>query len=142
MTEHILIVEDDEELQELYATMLKDLDCRIVRAYDGGEGLEKLRESGPDLIVLDILLDEVMGDTFFEQVKQEPLYRDTPIIIASVLSAERCQHLLDMDPRTIFLRKPFRREDLVRAVQKGLALKPGQGPSLKSPGGDLTSRVQ
>jgi CheY-like chemotaxis protein len=121
MIAHILIVEDDRELQELYATFLGSIDWQIERAYDGQEALEKLKERAPDLVILDILLDEMMGDTLFVKMKESPLYQDTPIIVASVLSLERCQHLIDMDPRTIFLRKPFRREDLVRAVKEGLA---------------------
>jgi CheY-like chemotaxis protein len=117
----ILVVEDDRELQELYAEMLRDVGCEIVPAYDGGEALEKLRTSTPDLIILDLLLDEVEGDTVFETVKAEPSYRDIPVIVATVLSIERCQHLLDQDPRTLFLRKPFRREDLVGVVGRVLA---------------------
>jgi CheY-like chemotaxis protein len=120
MTARILVVEDDRELQELYATMLGNMDLQIVRAYDGEEAWEKLQEWTPDLVILDILLDDMMGDTLFLKAKEDPLLKDTPIIIASVLSLERCQHLIDMDARTVFLRKPFRREDLVHAVKKGL----------------------
>jgi CheY-like chemotaxis protein len=128
----ILIVEDDEELQELYATMLSGIDCRIVRAYDGEEALEKLEEGTPDLIILDILLDEMMGDEVFARVKADPLYLDIPIVVASVLAPERCRHLLDMDPRTEFLRKPFRRDDLVAVVQRGLALRSENSKSPRS----------
>ena len=40
----ILLVEDDEELQGLYASMLADLNCRIIRAYDGTEARARLEE--------------------------------------------------------------------------------------------------
>lgn len=121
MIAKILVVEDDEELQELYGTMLGGVECELVSAYDGEEALEKLKEGKPDLVILDILLDEMMGDAFFAEMKGNPLHLDVPVIIASVLSLERCQHMLDMDSRTIFLRKPFRREQLVDAVTRGLA---------------------
>jgi CheY-like chemotaxis protein len=115
----ILIVEDDEELQELYVAMLEGIDCQIVHAYDGDEALVKVEESAPDLIVLDILLDEVMGDAFFVQIKQQPVYADIPVVIASVLPAESCGKLLSMDPRTLYLQKPFRKADLVDLVERG-----------------------
>ena len=121
MARNVLIVEDDEELQELYAAMLVDLDCQITRAYDGGQGLDRLEESNPDVIIVDMLLDEVHGDEFFLAVKAKPAYADVPVVIASVLSPERCQHLLEMDPRTIYLRKPFRKAQLEDVVQRCLA---------------------
>ena len=120
MTKSILIVEDDRELQDLYAAMLTGSDCRITRAYDGGDGLNRLREAKPDVIILDMLLDEMMGDEFFKTMRADPAYADVPVIIASVLSLERCQHLLELDPSVIYLRKPFRKAQLLAVVQRML----------------------
>lgn len=122
MTGKILIVEDDQELQELYANMLDEVDCEIVQAYDGGEALDRLAENAPDVMILDIILDEMMGDELFMRIKEDPQYAELPVIVVSVLPVERCRHLLAMDPKTIFLRKPFRRADLLEAVRKGCSL--------------------
>jgi CheY-like chemotaxis protein len=123
MAGKILIVEDDRELQELYAAMLEDSDYQITQAYDGEEGWEKLQEMTPDLILLDIILDKMMGDTLFARIKQAPRHRDVPVIVVSVLSASsrQCRHLLDMDPNTAFLRKPFQKAQLLDMVANGLA---------------------
>jgi CheY-like chemotaxis protein len=120
MTCTILIVEDDDELHELYAAMLETLDCRIIQAYDGGEALEKLVDTTPDLIILDLILDEMMGDEFLLDIRRKSQYAHIPVIIVSVLPIERCQHLLDGDPKTVFLRKPFRRGQLLDAVEGSL----------------------
>jgi CheY-like chemotaxis protein len=122
MNKSILIVEDDEELQELYVTMLEGIDCQIVQAYDGEEAMQALQKSTPDLVILDIILDEMMGDVLYVRMKEDPKYAEMPVVIVSVLSVERCQHLLDMDPRTVFLRKPFQRKTLLEAVKKGLGV--------------------
>jgi two-component system, OmpR family, alkaline phosphatase synthesis response regulator PhoP len=116
----ILIVEDDLELQELYTMMLESLDFELVRALDGREALDKLARRLPDLVILDILLDKVMGNEVFRLMRQEPRYAGVPVIVVSVLSADRCEDLIEMDGRTSFLRKPFRREDLMAAVRKAL----------------------
>jgi CheY-like chemotaxis protein len=121
MTNTILIVEDDDELHEIYLAMLETLDCRIIQAYDGLEALEKLADTTPDLILLDIVLDEMMGDEFLLEIRQRSQYADIPVVIVSVLPIERCHHLLDRDSKTVFLRKPFRRGQLLDAVQEGLA---------------------
>jgi CheY-like chemotaxis protein len=120
MTKTLLIVEDDPELQELYLTMLEDQDYRIMCAVDGGEALEKVRREPPDLILLDIILDEMMGDELFLKLKQEPRTAGTPVVLVTVLPAERCRRLLEIDPGTRFLRKPFRRSQLLEVVRQGL----------------------
>ena len=121
MSGKIMIVEDDEELQELYLTMLEGVDCQIIQAYDGNPDIKKLEETLPDVMVLDIILDDMMGDELFVRIKQDPRYAEIPIIIVSVLPVERCQHLLEMDPGTVFLRKPFRRGQLVDVVERSCA---------------------
>jgi CheY-like chemotaxis protein len=121
MTQTILIVEDDAELHEIYLAMLETVECRIIQAYDGLEALEKLADTIPDLILLDIVLDEMMGDEFLVEIRQKSEYADIPVVIVSALPIERCQHLLDRDAKSVFLRKPFRRGQLLEAVQEGLA---------------------
>jgi CheY-like chemotaxis protein len=120
LTKTILVVEDDVELQEYYSIMFEELDCRIVQAFDGGEALEKMKEAPPDLIILDLLLDEVMGDDVFLQVKQEPRLSGIPIVIASVLPPDNGRNLLTMDPQTTYLQKPFSRHTLLGVVRDKL----------------------
>jgi twitching motility two-component system response regulator PilH len=116
----ILIVEDDEELHELYEIMLADLDYDLVRAYDGTEALEQLQDVSPDLILLDMLLDEMMGDEFLTEMRHDPQCANIPVVIASVLPLEECGHLVDTDPHVAFLQKPFRKEALLTLVQRQL----------------------
>jgi CheY-like chemotaxis protein len=118
--QRILIVEDDAELQELYTMMLEGLGSELVRASDGQEALDKMVEPLPDLVILDILLEDVMGNEVYAQMRESARYEDIPVIIVSVLSAVRCEDLMRMDERTSFLRKPFRREALVEAVREAL----------------------
>jgi CheY-like chemotaxis protein len=127
MSATIMIVEDDEELQELYLAMLGEIDYQIVQAFDGVEALQKLEETRPDVMLLDIILDEMMGDELYMRLKQDPRYAEIPVIIVSVLPVERCQRLLDMDSGTVFLRKPFQRQQLVDAVEGSCAELGGMG---------------
>lgn len=120
MTARILLVEDDEDLQEIYVSMLGSRDYQIVQAYDGGEALERLEEAGADLIVLDIILDEMMGDELYMRLRQDERFAKIPVVVVSALPEQRCQHILEMDPTTAFLRKPFRRQQLQEAIEEGL----------------------
>lgn len=120
MTARILLVEDDEELQEIYASMLSFNDYHIVQAYDGVDALEQLEEAGADLILLDIILDEMMGDDFYMRVKQDARFSTIPVVVVSALPVERCQLMLERDPTTAFLRKPFGRRQLQEAIERGI----------------------
>lgn len=118
----IMIVEDDEEFQDLFAMMLEETGCKIIRAYDGTEALKKLEEEKekPDLIILDILLEAMMGDAFFLHLKRSPEYEDIPIIITSSFSAKDYKDLHTLDPKLVFLEKPFSKETLLKEVKAKL----------------------
>lgn len=122
MTFSILLVEDDKELQEIYLSMLEGNGLQIRQAYDGQEALDRLEESGADLIVLDIILDEMMGDELYARLKQDERFARIPVVVVSALPEERCQGMLAEDPSTAFLRKPFRRQQLQEAIERGLGL--------------------
>ncbi len=117
MKKKIMIVEDDDHFQKLYAAMLEDTDYEITRAYDGDEALEKLNEGKPDLIILDMILDMVTGDTFFLYLKSMPECTDIPIIVASNSSKRDYKSLLKIDPGLVFLDKTFSREKLISEIK-------------------------
>src|SRR3990172_10633813 len=93
MSKTILIVEDEKAFQDLYTVMFGETDYNIIRAYDADEAMTKLEEEKPDLIILDILLDLVTGDTFFLHLKQTSEYARIPVIIASSFSSKTYKHL-------------------------------------------------
>ncbi len=112
-----MIVEDEQSFQDLYTMMLEDTGYEIVRAYDGDEALSKLEEKKPDLIILDILLDLVTGDTFFLYIKGMPEYANIPVIVASSFSPKAYKNLKEMDPDLVFLEKPFTKEKLIEEIK-------------------------
>ncbi|MHC4270340.1 MAG: response regulator [Planctomycetota bacterium] len=118
MGKTIMIVEDNELFQNLYAEMLADTDYEIIRAYDGDEALEKLEEKKPDLIILDILLGMVTGDTFFLYLKSMTDCADIPIIIISNYKKRDYKNLLEMDQSLVFFDKTVTKEQLNQEIKK------------------------
>lgn len=111
-----MIVEDDQSFHDLYTEMLEDTDYGIIHTYDGYEALSKLEEKKPDLIILDIILDTMTGDTFFLHLKGMPDYADIPVIIVSSLPKPEYQSLRDVDPDLVFLEKSVTRERLIKEI--------------------------
>jgi DNA-binding response OmpR family regulator len=60
----------------------------VAQAYDGEEGLQKLREVKPHLVILDLIMPKVSGFEFLEQVSVDPEFNATPILIASNLGQD------------------------------------------------------
>ncbi len=117
MGKTIMIVEDEHHYQELYTSLLEDTDYEIIRAYDGNEALELLEKKKPDLIILDMVLDMVTGDTFFLYLKGMPDCTDIPIIVVSNTSKRDYRNLLDLDPNLAFLDKALVTENLIKEIK-------------------------
>ncbi len=117
MSKTIMIVEDDQSFHDLYTAMLEDTDYGIIRAYDGDDAWAKLEDKKPDLIILDILLDMVTGDTFFLHIKGMPEYEDIPVIVVSSFPKRKYINLMDVDPNLVFLDKTVTKEKLIATIE-------------------------
>lgn len=120
MDKKILIIEDEDEFFFFYTTMLEGTDYAITRATDGKQAFEKIKEDKPDLIILDLLLDQMAGETFLKQLKSDPTYAGIPIIIASSFSPRSYKTIFEIDPKLIFLEKPFTQERLLAEIKAKL----------------------
>ncbi len=87
---HILIVEDDLLLRELYVELLSNEGYTITEASDGLEGFEKILEGGFNLILLDIMLPKKDGLQILEDLqKAKPEHANGPIVILTNLSQDK-----------------------------------------------------
>lgn len=120
MAEQILIVEDDEELQTLYGLYLQGESYQIHRAHNGLQALASLDEALPNVIVLDMIMPEMDGESFLKEFKARAKYGNVPIIIASV-NDKIPQQLLDIPNVFAVLKKPFTIETLVAKVKEAIA---------------------
>ena len=105
MSKTVMIVEDEPLFHELYEKMLEDTNYELIRAYDGSEALSKLQEKKPDIIILDMLLDMVTGDTFFLHLKSMLDFADIPVIIISAMPESEFKILRELDPNLIYINK-------------------------------------
>ena len=85
MAKTILIVEDDKFLRELIVRKLKEENFNITEAIDGEEGIKKIKEEKPDLILLDLILPGIDGFEVFSKMKEDMSLSQIPVIILSNL---------------------------------------------------------
>ena len=117
MGKTIMIVEDDQIFHDIYAEMLEDTDYKLIHAYDGDEALSKLEENKPDLIILDIVLNMMTGDTFFLYLKGIPEYADIPVIIVTGSCKRAYESLWVIDPNLVVLDKTAIEEKLIVTIE-------------------------
>jgi signal transduction histidine kinase len=116
----ILLVEDDAALREGMSDTLESEGYKTVQAGNGLEGLEALERIFPDLIISDIMMPEMDGYTFHDEVASNPKTATVPFIFLTAKSdqADVLKGLrVGVDA---YLTKPFDLEQLLAHVQNKL----------------------
>jgi len=83
MAKKILLIEDEEIMINLLEKKLIQEGYQVKVAKNGIEGLEKLKEEKPDLILLDIIMPKMGGFEVMEKISKDPELKEIPIIIIS-----------------------------------------------------------
>ncbi|GAB4325000.1 MAG: response regulator [Phototrophicales bacterium] len=76
----IVIIEDNEQNARMASKLLKHAGYQVIVAQDGEVGLTTVFENHPDLILLDLGLPDIDGQTVISLIKQQPEHQHTPII--------------------------------------------------------------
>ncbi|MBC7222883.1 MAG: GAF domain-containing protein, partial [Anaerolineae bacterium] len=124
---HILIVEDEQTVAELYARVLSDLGHRAETAADGREALEQLRAEPFDLVICDIKMPGMDGAEFYEALKaSRPDLAERILFITGDTVSMKTRRFLQ-ESRRPYLSKPVDLEQLEGWVHRFLSQTRGPG---------------
>lgn len=84
----ILLVEDDDNLANVYQTRLEAEGFRTVRVNNGEDALQAALQSKPDLILLDVMMPKVSGFDVLDILRNTPETAKTKIIMLTALSQD------------------------------------------------------
>jgi two-component system KDP operon response regulator KdpE len=116
-TPHILVIDDELQIQRAIRTILTEKQFRVTTASRGEEGLALAAANEPDLIILDLGLPDMEGVEVCQRLRE---WTQTPIIILSVRDSERDKvAALDMGADD-YLTKPFGIEELLARIRVAL----------------------
>lgn len=118
---HVLIVEDDRGLLELYTEVLLNDGYDVAAALDGQAALRALEDGGFDVVLTDVVMPGATGVDILRAVRDRDL--DVPVILVTgVPSVETAVQAIDLGALH-YLVKPVAREDLLQSVAHGTRLR-------------------
>ncbi len=120
-TPMILIAERDPTVRKLQEYFLRRAGLAVEFADDGQAALERARLARPSLIVTEILIPKLDGLALCRRVRDDPLTKDIPVIVFSILGASARAAEAGANA---YLRKPLVESVFVAAVQSLIAAQP------------------
>ena len=115
----VMVVEDSPTMRQLICYGLRRVEGMVVvEAADGVDGLAKLAEIKPDVIVTDLNMPNMDGFAFIENIRARPDLKTIPIIILTTQGALPDQKRAQELAVTTFVTKPIRGDAVLDAVMQ------------------------
>ena len=116
-----MLVEDDNNLREIYQARLSSEGYDTVTASDGEEALSIVGREKPDLIILDVMMPKISGFDTLDLLKNNPLTRDIKVIMMTALSqAEDRARAQKLGAQNYLVKSQVTLEDIVKAIKDAL----------------------
>jgi len=119
----ILIIDDDPDIIEAMKVVLENKGYEVRSAQDGAEGMERLKEARPDLIILDVMMRTSQeGFELSRELKHNAQYKDIPILMLTAVKQKTGLDFKDTAgdtswlPVEEYLDKPVRPDVLLEKV--------------------------
>lgn len=130
MKHHILLIEDDPMLTELYQTKLEMDGFQTTIATDGETGLKQAKKLKPDLILLDIMLPKLNGFAVLKELKGNRGTAAIPVIVLTNLGGEKADNdkklSLSLGASQFLVKNFHLPDDIVGAIKKTLGKVPAK----------------
>ena len=117
MASKIIVIEDDPHILKLISQTLQREGYEVVTATDGSEGLRKVRETHPHLVILDISLPGLDGYQVCHHLRSEHATSKLPVIMVTAMSRPSDQRRGFETGADDYLSKPFVLSELITRIQ-------------------------
>lgn len=118
---HVLLVEDDEFLANIYKTKFEMEGFKVSVALNGEAGLADVKKKCPDIVILDILLPKMDGFVVLEKLKADPETKHVPVILLTNLGQkDDVEKGLKLGAADYLIKAHFKPSETVEKVKKVL----------------------
>lgn len=121
---HILLIEDDAFLANIYKTKFDMEGFKVSVSEDGESGVEDAKRKHPDLILLDVLLPKLDGFTVLKKLKADTALKDIPVILLTNLGQkDDVDKGLELGAEDYLIKAHFKPSETVEKVKSVLEKK-------------------
>lgn len=115
----VVCIEDELEMIELVKLILGRSKFEVTGAVGGHEGLDKIAEIKPDLVLLDLMMPEMDGWEVYQKMKASEVMRDIPVIVVTA-KAQSIDRVLGLHIARVddYITKPFGPQELLDSVER------------------------
>jgi DNA-binding response OmpR family regulator len=120
----VVCIEDELEMIELVKLILGRHNFQVTGAVGGQQGLDKIGEVKPDLVLLDLMMPEMDGWEVYQKMKASEEMRDIPVIVVTA-KAQSIDRVLGLHIARVddYITKPFGPQELLESVERVLSNK-------------------
>ena len=115
--EKILDIDDSPTVQRLIEMILVSQGYEVILASDGEEGIAKARSERPAVILVDFVMPKMNGFQVCKILKEDPDFKDTPIILVTSKGDKVGSKVVDALGITDFFSKPFQPDELLAKIR-------------------------
>ena len=118
----VVCIEDEQEMIDLVRLILGRRGFEVEGANGGLEGLEKVQQKKPDLVLLDLMMPDMDGWEVYQRMKSDESLREIPVIVITA-KAQSIDKVLGLHIAKVddYITKPFGPQELLESVEKLLA---------------------
>ncbi|MBN2168456.1 MAG: response regulator [Actinobacteria bacterium] len=120
MAAKILVIEDEGDIVRALAIRLKSYGYEVVTASGGMEGLGTVKDEKPDLILLDLRMQDLDGFQFMEKHFEDKETGRIPVIVLSASAEEGTKSRAILSGAKYYVTKPFDHEYLKKCIEDAL----------------------
>ncbi|MBA3725008.1 MAG: response regulator [Armatimonadetes bacterium] len=121
MAVKILVCDDERSIVRLIQVNLERQGWEVVTAYDGKEGLEKIRADKPDICVLDVMMPYMDGFEVLKNLRREPETQNLPVVMLTAKAQDKDVFEGYHFGADVYLTKPFNPAELVTFIKRIIA---------------------
>lgn len=118
MAKTIMIIDDSASIRQVVNLTLKKSGYDVIEAIDGKDALGKLDGQKINLIICDVNMPNMDGIAFLRELKQNPGYKFTPVIMLTTESQEAKMQEGKAAGAKAWVVKPFKPENMLSAIEK------------------------
>jgi DNA-binding response OmpR family regulator len=114
----VMVIEDDRFLSSLMKARLEKEGFTLIQAFDGEEAIQTLKQSTPDLIILDLIMPKVTGFEVLQTISITPQLAKVPVVILSNLAQDSdIEKARQLGAKEYFVKVKVSIDDLVGRIK-------------------------